>query len=491
MVRVLAFDLGASSGRSVVGQLEGQHLSIHDTHRFPNEPVRVHTRLHWDILRLLHEVKQGIRATRLEGYTDIQSIRIDTWAVDFGLIGGNGELLGNPYHYRDAHTLGMMEEVWQIIPREELFTRTGIQSLTINTLYQLYALKKAGSPLLAQAKHLLMIPDLLRYFLTGELQSEWTNASTTQLCNPTTRTWDSELMQHVGLSSRLFTPPVAPSTFVGSLLPSVSEETGIASLPVIAVAEHDTASAVAAIPTEEETFAYLSCGTWSLIGTEVTHPVLNGQALAWNVTNEGGVNGTFRLLKNVTGLWPMQECQRAWRNEGKLFSRYQEAVSLEQARPFEAFIDPDSPSFVQPAHMPRQIQQYCRETGQHVPETEGELMRCIVESLACKYRFVLERIEQLIHKRFVGLHMVGGGIQNTFLCQCTANVLGRPAWAGPQEATAIGNMLVQYLALGHIQTLQHGRRIVHDSFPYVTYEPREVDAWERAYEAFCQHNALQ
>ncbi len=491
MVRVLAFDLGASGGRAVVGQLEGQHLSIQDTHRFPNEPVRVHTRLHWDILRLLHEVKQGMRATRLEGLHDIQSIGIDTWAVDFGLVGTNGELLGNPYHYRDAHTLGMMEEVWQVVPREELFARTGIQSLPINTLNQLYAFKKAHSPLLAQAEHLLMIPDLLRYFLTGELHSEWTNASTTQLCNPITRTWDNELMQRVGLPSRLFTVPVAPGTFVGSLRSDVSEETGVPSLPVIAVAEHDTASAVVAIPTEEETFAYLSCGTWSLLGTEVTHPILTEQALAWNVTNEGGINGTFRLLKNVTGLWLMQECQRAWRNDGKLFSRYQEAALLEQARPFQAFIDPDSPSFVQPTHMPRQIQQYCRETGQHVPVTEGELMRCIVESLACKYRFVLERIEQLTQKRFSGLYMVGGGIQNTFLCQCTANVLGRPVWAGPQEATAIGNMLVQYLALGHIQTLQHGRHIVRDSFPYVTYEPREEDAWERAYAAFCQHNVLQ
>jgi len=490
LVRVLAFDLGASGGRVVVGHLDGQHLSIQDTHRFLNDPVRVHTRLHWDILRLFHEVKQGMRATRLEGYTDIQSIGIDTWAVDFGLLGKHGELLGNPYHYRDAHTLGIMEEVWQMVPREEVFARTGIQSLSFNTLYQLYALKKADSPLLAQAEHLLMIPDLLRYFLTGEQQSEWTNASTTQLCNPHTRTWDRELMQRVGLSSRLFTTPIAPGTFIGSLLPSVSKETGISSLPMIAVAEHDTASAVAAIPTEEETFAYLSCGTWSLLGTEVTCPILSEQALAWNMTNEGGVNGTFRVLKNVTGLWLMQECQRAWHNEGKLFSRSQEMALLEQARPFQAFIDPDHRSFLQPFHMPRQIQQYCRETGQSVPETAGDLMRCIVESLACKYRLVLEQIEQLTQKRFSGLHMVGGGIQNTFLCQCTANVLGRPVWAGPQEATAIGNILVQYIALSAVETIQHGRRIVRESFPVTTYLPQEIETWERAFKHFCERTQI-
>ena len=488
---MLAFDLGASSGRAVIGHLVDQHLSIQDVHRFPNQPVRVHSHLYWDILRLFHEVKQGIRATRLEGYSDIQSIGIDTWAVDFGLIGTNGELLGNPYHYRDTHTLGIMEEVWQLVPQKDLFARTGIQSLSLNTLYQLYALKKANSPLLAQAENLLMIPDLLRYFLTGERHSEWTNTSTTQLCNPNTQTWDSELLQQVGLPTRLFTTPVSPGTFAGSLLPSVSEETGIPSLPVIAVAEHDTASAVAAIPTEEESFAYLSCGTWSLIGTEIAQPILTEQALAWNVTNEGGVDGTFRLLKNVTGLWLLQECQRAWRNEGKLFSRYQEASLLDQARPFQAFIDPDAPAFVHPLHMPRQIQQYCRETGQSVPETEGDIMRCIVESLACKYRFVLERIEQLTNKRFSGLHMVGGGIQNTFLCQYTANVLGRPVWAGPQEATAIGNMLVQYMALEQIQTLQHGRRIVRESFPYTTYEPKETETWDRAFQLFCERTQIR
>ncbi len=490
MVKVLAFDLGASGGRAVVGHLAEQHLTIHDTHRFPNEPVHVHSRLYWDILRLFHEIKQGMRATRLEGYTDIQSIGIDTWAVDFGLIGTNGELLGNPYHYRDTHTLGIMEEVWQLVSREEVFAQTGIQSLSLNTLYQLYALKKADSPLLAQAEHLLMIPGLLRYFLTGERRNEWTNASTTQLCNSNTGTWDSELIERLGLPSRLFTVPIAPGTFAGSLLPSVCEETGIPSLPVIAVAEHDTASAVAAIPTEEESFAYLSCGTWSLIGTEVAQPILTEQALAWNVTNEGGVDGTFRLLKNVTGLWLQQECQRAWRNEGKLFSRYQEAALLEQARPLQAFIDPDAPAFVHPLHMPRQIQQYCRETGQPVPETEGELMRCIVESLACKYRFVLERIEQLTQKRFSGLHMVGGGIQNTFLCQCTANVLGRPVWAGPQEATAIGNILVQYIALSTVKNIQQGRRIVRTSFPITTYVPQETETWERAFQHFCERTQV-
>jgi rhamnulokinase len=486
LVSALAFDLGASSGRAVVGHLDDGHLAIETIYNFPNEPVWVHRHLHWDILQLLHRIKQGLITARLKGYNDIQSIGIDTWGVDFGLLGSNGELLGNPYHYRDPHTRDLMEEVDQLLPRKELFAHTGIQFMPINTLYQLYALKKAASPLLEKAETLLLIPELLRYFLTGERMSEWTIASTTQLCNPHTRTWDLSLIEQLGLPTHLFLQPASAGTIAGKLLPSVAEEVGLDALPVIAVAEHDTASAVAAVPAEHAQFAFLSSGTWSLIGTEITEPMVNESALELNVTNEGGINSTVRFLKNVTGLWLIQECRRIWKNEGKQLSYEDEGMLIAKSTPFQAFINPDDPMFLAPSHMPRQIQQYCRQTGQPVPESEGALLRCIVESLALRYRFVLERIEALIQQRFAGLHIVGGGSKNTALCQYTANALGRPVWAGPQEATAIGNLLVQFIALGKIENIQQARQIVRNSFPFVTYEPADDTTWKQAYKTFLQ-----
>lgn len=486
---VLAFDLGASSGRAVLGQFDGEKLKTIDIHRFPNDPVHVQQRFHWDILRLHHEIKQGLIQTRLQGYQEMKSIGIDTWGVDFGLIGANGELLGNPYHYRDAHIEGMMEEVWQLLPREEIFSRTGIQFMQFNTLYQLYAMCKAVFPLLDQAETLLLIPELLRYFLTGERHSEWTIASTTQLCDPHAHTWDMALIEKLGLPTHIFLNPLMPGTEAGTLLPSVCDEVGIQQLPVIAVAEHDTGSAVVAVPAEQADFAYLSSGTWSLVGTEISGPILTQQALDLNVTNEGGINGTTRLLKNVTGLWLVQECRRAWRNEGKQISFSDESALIAQAQPFKAFINPDHPMFTSPPHMPRQIQSYCQQTGQAIPQTEGELLRCIVESLALRYRSVLEGIEQLVQKRFGGLHVVGGGAQHTVLCQYTANALARPVWAGPQEATAIGNLLVQYLALGSIRDIVQARQIVRNSFAIRTYEPANIAAWNDAYERFLQVTA--
>ncbi|WP_207229642.1 rhamnulokinase [Ktedonosporobacter rubrisoli] len=482
MVSTLAFDLGASSGRAVLGRYDGTKLTITEMHRFPNDPVRIHQHMYWDVLRLLHEIKQGLIATRLQGQRDIQSIGIDTWGVDFGLLGMHGELLSNPYHYRDDHTLGIKAEVCRLISQEELFTRTGIQFLQFNTIFQLYALKKAASPLLDRAENLLMMPELLRYFLTGERLSEWSIVSTTQLGSPYTRTWDRELITKLNLPAHLFLEPMAPGTRAGTLLPALCTEVGMEAIPVIAVAEHDTASAVAAVPALEEDFAYMSCGTWSLLGTEISEPIINAQALQENVTNEGGVNGTIRLLKNVTGLWLIQECRRAWKNAGRQLPYTQEIQLIEQAQPFRSFIDPDHPMFVNPLDMPGQIQYYCRQTGQPVPTNEGEILRCIVESLALRYSFVLESIEKLVHKRFTRLHIVGGGAQHSALCQFTANALARPVWAGPREATAIGNVLVQYIALGKMQDLRQARRVVHDSFPIVEYEPVNTDSWEQACE---------
>jgi rhamnulokinase len=484
-VSVLAFDLGASSGKALIGQLSDGKLNITEIHRFPNDPVQVGSRLHWDILRLFHEIKQGILKSKHGGH-DVESIAIDSWAVDFGLIGKHGELLANPYHYRDHHTDGVMDEVAGIIPRSEIFAHTGLQFLPFNTIYQLYALKKAGNPALEHADKLLMIPDLLRYFLTGEMKSEFTNASTTQVLNAKTGEWDAELLERLGIAKELFAEILQPATVAGRLRDSICEELNVGSLPVITVGEHDTASAVAAVPALTEDFAYISCGTWSLLGTEVKEPVLSEQALELNFTNEGGVNNTYRLLKNIMGLWLVQECKRAWDKEGNSIS-FGDLVKLaEQAKPFQSLIDPDDLVFLNPPHMPKQIQQYCRDTNQPVPQSEGEIMRCVIESLALKYRYVLERTEQLSGKTYEGLNIVGGGIQNQLLMQFTANAIGKPVWAGPVEASAIGNIVVQLMALGHISDIREARRIIRDSFDIQTYQPQQSAEWNQAYERLCK-----
>jgi rhamnulokinase len=483
--KVLAFDLGASSGRTVVGELDGEKLSAVDIYRFPNDPVCIHRHLYWDILRLLHEVKQGLITVRLQGIDNIQSIGIDTWGLDFGLLDSRGELLGAPYHYRDAHTDGMMEEIQQIIPRAELFARTGNQFKAVNTIYHLYAMEKSASPSLRHAQTLLMMPALLRYFLTSEVLCEWTITSTTQLCNPYTHLWDRDLIERLGLPTHIFIDPVAPGRLAGTLLPSVGEEVGLAPISVIMGAEHDTASAILAVPAEQPDFAFLSSGTWSLLGTEVPEPILSEQTLNWNISNEAGVSATM-LFKSITGLWFIQECRRIWRNEGSGLSYGDERRLLEQAPPFHSFINPEDPMFINPPHMPRQIQRYCQETSQPVPETEGELLRCIIESQAMCYRFVLERIEQLVRKHFAGLYLVGGGVQHATFCQCIANALARPVWAGPQEAAAIGNVLMQYIVLGYIENIQRARQIVRNSFPITTYQPENTASWDKAYEAYCQ-----
>lgn len=484
---VLAFDLGASSGRAVVGDLYNGNLQIEEVHRFSNEPVQVGNHLHWDILRLFYEIKRGLEKFKHLGSTELQSIGIDSWAVDFGLLDHNGELLGNPYHYRDHQTDGVMEKVFENASSHEIFSVTGIQFMPINTIYQLYAMKQDRAFLLNKARHLLMIPDLLRYFLTGERKNEWTNASTTQLFNTSTNQWDLTLLDKLGIPKYIFSDPVEPGTFVGSLCSTIVKELGISSTPVMAVAEHDTASAVAAVPsTESNGFAYLSCGTWSLLGTEMDKPVLSEQALQWNFTNEGGINHTYRLLKNIMGLWLLQECKRVWEKEGFSIS-YEEMTQMsEKSMAFRSFIDPDDAMFLNPSHMPQQIGQYCWQTKQPIPESKGEIIRCILESLALKYRFVLERTELLADKTFSGLHMVGGGVQNHMLCEFTANAIERPVWAGPTEATAIGNVMVQYIGLGEINSVLNGREIIKSSFPIKTYNPKNVDAWDQAYGRFLE-----
>ncbi|TNJ64093.1 rhamnulokinase [Paenibacillus hemerocallicola] len=483
MASILAYDLGASSGRALLGRLTDRKIVTEELHRFPNDPVQAGGRLHWDILRLLHEMKQALLKAKHQGVA-LKSLAIDSWAVDFGLLGKNGELLGNPYHYRDSHTDGMMERLFADMPESYIFERTGIQFLPFNTIYQLAAMKRAGSPLLREADRFLMIPDLLRYFLTGEKLNEFSNATTTQLFNPSKGNWDADLLAQIGIAPGLFGRVVQPGTRVGQLLPSVASELGTGSIPVIAVAEHDTGSAVAAVPATERSFAYLSCGTWSLMGTEVERPVMNELALKLNFTNEGGVEGTYRLLKNIMGLWILQETKREWEREGTSYS-FPELIALaERAPAFASWFDPDDQRFLHPGEMRERISQYCRETGQKPPEQPGAVVRCILESLALKYRYVLELTERLSGNRFNGLHMVGGGIQNTLLCQWAANAIGKPVWAGPAEGSAIGNLAVQWIAQGEFANIREARAVIRESFPVTIYEPTEREAWEEAYGRF-------
>ena len=479
----LAVDLGASGGKVFSGRLDDQRLEVREIYRFPNDPVRVSGHLYWDILRLLHEIKQAIGVAISSDRGEITSIGIDAWGVDFGLIDRDGELLANPYHYRNEHTRGVMEDVLEIVPREEIFARTGIQFMPLNTLYQLYAVKQRKPSLLDQAAMLLMIPDLLRFFLTGERSSEYTDASTTQFLNVASGNWDLGLLERLDLPTHLLTEIVPPAIPAGRLLQSVAAEIGTSEIPLTTVASHDTASAVAAVPADGE-FAYLSCGTWSLLGTEVSRPIVNEKALGWNFTNEGGIGGAYRLLKNIMGLWLVEGCRRRWERDG-IWPGYQAmAIGTSEAPPFRSLIDANDPRFLNPPDMPGEIVAACRESGQIVPETPSAIIRCVLESLALTYRLVLERTEQLTGRHFPGLHVVGGGTRNTILMQFTANAIGRPVWSGPADATAVGNLLAQLIAQGRITSIAEGRQLVQGSFPLALFEPQQPDAWDDAYDRF-------
>nr|WP_154958827.1 rhamnulokinase family protein [Paenibacillus xylanexedens] len=486
---VLAYDLGAGSGRAILGHLNDRGIETREIHRFKNEPVKIGDRMHWDILRLHHEVLQGLTLIKQQGEVP-ESLGIDSWGVDFGFLGSNGELLGNPYHYRDTQFNGVMDTVCQELTAKRVFERTGIQFLPFNTLYQLAALKRSASPLLREAERFLMIPDLLRYFLTGEAVNEFTNATTTQLYNPVLGQWDRELLAHIGVSDQWFGDVVLPGSTVGQLRSSICNDVGLASIPILAVAEHDTGSAVVAVPATETSFAYLSCGTWSLMGTELDQPVISAESKELNFTNEGGAGGTYRLLKNIMGLWILQECMRQWEREGRGITYGSLLAKAEIAPAFASLFDPDDVLFLPAGNMTERIRQYCQKTGQRVPEDQGSIARAILESLALKYRRVLEWTEQLSEKTFGGLHMVGGGIQNELLCQWTANSIGKPVWAGPAEGSAIGNMAVQWIASGTFKDIWEARRAIRDSFPVKEYEPQDRSAWAEAYERFLRITAL-
>lgn len=480
---LLAIDLGAESGRGIVGLYDGQRLVLDVVHRFPNGPVKTLDSSHWDVLRLHSEILTALRQAGGK-FGGIDAVGVDTWGVDFALLGRGGTLLGNPRHYRDPHTNGVMELAFQKVSRDQVYRRTGLQFMQFNTLYQLLALQRDRSPLLDVAENLMFMPDLFHYFLTGMKVNEFTDASTSQMLDPVTRCWAYDLIGAFGLPTKIFGSIVEPGTVLGPLRASIATETDLVPMPVIAPATHDTGSAVVAVPAKGGSWAFLSSGTWSLLGTELLKPLVTDGTLAANFTNEGGVAGTTRLLKNIMGLWLVQECRRCWDRDGHSYS-YDELILLAEVAPsFVSLIDPDDSVFFSPMSMPQAIGDYCRRTGQPVPADAGAVVRCCLESLALKYRYVLEKLESLVGKRLDTLHVVGGGSQNQLLCRWTADACGRPVLAGPVEATALGNVLVQMMGLGLIGSLTEAREVVRRSVEVTAYEPHDMRRWDEQYGRF-------
>lgn len=478
--RVLAFDFGASSGRAILGRFDGSVIRLQEIHRFANEPVQAGGTLYWDVLRLLHEMKTGLLKACQQGPVD--SIGIDTWGVDFGLLDSQGVLLENPVHYRDRRTVGILDEAWKLIDRKKLYEITGTQVMEINTAFQLLAVARQRPALLQQAETLLLMPDLLGYFLTGERQTEYSIASTTQLLDAVNRQWSEGIMEGLGLPRRLFTAIKPCPSRLGRLSEEVAAELGVERIPVISVAGHDTQSAMAAVPAQESSFIFLSCGTWSLLGTELPAPLIDAASKRCNMTNEGGAEQRISFLKNISGLWLVQESRRQWRREGQDFSFRQLEELAQEAPQGQCFIDPDNPQFSTAGNIPDRIRCFCQQTGQRVPLTEGEVVRCIDESLALKYRHVLAEVEECLGQKDLGrIHMVGGGIQSRLLCQLTANACQRQVQAGPVEATVLGNIMLQLIAGGDIKNLQEGRSIIARSELLSMFQPQQEEEWQRAY----------
>jgi rhamnulokinase len=480
--RFLAFDLGAESGRAMVATLEHDILGLREIHRFSNEPVRLNGSLQWDILHLWREMRCAIEGL---GGVGLESIGVDSWGVDYALLGERGNLLENPYHYRDRRTTGAMEAVFERVSRERIYGVTGIQFLPFNTIYQLFAACRETPDLVDAARALVTIPDLFNYWLTGTLTSEYTVATTTQSIDARTRTWATRMLDEIGLPSRLLQPLVEAGTTVGLLQSSVSA--AHAGTPVVVPACHDTASAVASVSASGNT-AFLSSGTWSLLGTELSEPLITSRALELNFTNEGGVCGTTRLLKNIGGLWLLQACRRHWKSEG-LDLPYDALVAgaADEREAFRSLIDPDYPPFLNPTNMPATIVQYCRATGQPEPDAPKAFVRAILESLAFKYRAVLESLEELAGHRFNEIRIVGGGSRNRLLKQWTADATGRAVIAGPAEATALGNIGLQMMATGAVGSLAEARAVIDRSFPVERFEPIDADRWDAEYRRFQQY----
>ena len=480
----IAVDLGAESGRVMLGRVADGRLSLEQVHRFANGPVEERGSLRWDFDRLLSEIKIGIGLAAKKAGGQVRGIGVDTWGVDFGLLGADGQLLEKPYHYRDSRSNGMMEKAFGQMPKRRVYESTGIQFMQLNSLYQLLAMRMANSDVLAKTDRLLFMADLFSYFLCGKALGEYTLASTSQMMDMRTSEWSEPIFEELALPMRIMPEIVMPGTVIGDLTDEVAKEIGCGKIPVIAVGSHDTASAVLGVPGKGDKWAYLSSGTWSLMGVELPNAIINDKTFRYEFTNEGGVEKTIRLLKNIMGLWLVQECKRQWQREGEDLPYGTLTKMAAEAEPFFGYIDCDNSDFLAPGDMPARISESLSRTGQKPTDDKGQMLRAVLESLALKYRSVLKAIEDVTGSEIEVLNIVGGGIQNELLCQFTANAIGRKVVTGPIEATASGNILMQAKAAGQLKSIDEAREVIRNSFELKEYEPQDTALWEKQYDKF-------
>ncbi|WP_019241224.1 MULTISPECIES: rhamnulokinase [Bacillus] len=484
MKHVYAFDLGASNGRLIMSSFDGEKLYNEEIHRFTNFPIHKSNNLFWDFPGMIQELKNGMAKKIRNDSIEIESLGVDSWGVDFGLLSKEGHLLQNPMSYRDSQFINGMGGVLTNISKRDLFQRTGVETAPINTISQLYFMKLYHPHLLEDADALLLTPNLINYFFTGEKVNEFTITTTTQLYNFAEKNWDFQLLQKLNLPTKILTPITNSSTVLGNTLSHIHDDLGIRPIKVINVAGHDTASAVAALPIEKKNSVFMSCGTWTLIGVQVKDPIVTDLSFLWGFTNEGMIDGEFRLQKNNMGLWILQQCRKIWAKEGDTFSYTEENCILQNTTSINSLIDPDDFVFFNPENMVEEVQEYCRNRNQVVPEKKGEIIRCVLESLALKYRWIIEKLEQITGEQLYGIYMGGGGIQNEWLCQFTANATNRLVHTGPVEASAIGNGLSQWITLGEIKNLDEGREIVKKSFSTKIYVPEDQNDWQEKFYTF-------
>jgi len=482
--KMLAIDLGASSGRGIIGRFDGERLTLEENHRFKNEPVNVAGTFSWDVLRIFHEIKASINKCAVSDDRDIGTIAIDTWGVDYGLLDKNGKLLANPTHYRDIRTDGIQPYAFNIVPKEDIYGITGIQFMNLNTLFQILCEMRDSPDRFRIADKLLFMPDLLNYFLTGVMKTEYTIASTGAILDASTRDYAWDMLDKFGIPRSIFTPLAQPATEVGPLSKQVLGDVGDINAKVVHAAAHDTASAVIAVPAKGDSFVYISSGTWSLMGTELKQPIISADSFKYDFTNEGGINGTTRFLKNIMGMWLKEESKRQWAREGKEFTHDELSDAALASKPLQSIINPDDGIFSPPGDMPERIREYCKKTGQHVPENEGEIVRCIFDSLALRYRWTVNCIDELMGHKAPFINIVGGGTKETYLCQFCADACDRPVYAGPTEATAIGNLVSQLIAAGELKDIPEARHMIRNSFEIKEYHPKDISIWDEGYARF-------
>ena len=485
-VKNVAFDLGASGGKVILGCFNGSRIEITEIYRFSNSPIRLGKHIYWDFLQLFEEVKRGLQLAYKEAGGEIASIGVDTWGTDCALIDRDGNLIENPHSYRDPRTNGMMAKVFEIIPRQEIYEKTGVQFMQFNTLFQLYSMAVDDSMLLEAADTFLMIPDLFNFYLSGNKVCEFTNATTTQFFDPFSNDWSRSIFEALNLPTKILPPIIQPGSIMGDLSSWICEDLGIKPLPVVAVATHDTASAASVVPSLDNDYAFLSSGTWSLLGSEENVPVINQEGFNHNFSSYGGACHTFLIWKNIQALWLLQECMRVWATEGRNISYEDLIIKAEQADSFGSILDSDDITFVTPGNFPSKIQDYCLRTGQEVPKDEGSITRCILESLALKYRYTFERLQQVVGKQLEQIFVIGGGSRNLLLNRLTAEATGVFVNAGPAEASSIGNIMLQLMALGELDSIEDSRRVIKASFETTTYEAQRTDAWDEAYSKFLE-----